>query len=149
MNGLEDAIQAILAAQVQTGKPLSIVLAGHNGSGKSTFWYQKLSDALQLPLINADRMMMSVLPELDPTVGHLPPWAADLRDGNAGWMRVAQEAVQAFVLKAMVAKVPFATETVFSDWRQQTNGDIRSKVDLIRELQAAGFFVLLVFVGLT
>jgi len=37
---------------------------------------------------------------------------------------------------------------VFSYWEEQPDGRIASKIDLINNLQAAGFFVLLVFVGL-
>ena len=40
-----------------------IALLGTNGSGKSTMWKLYLSDKLQIPLINADRMMLSMLPE--------------------------------------------------------------------------------------
>lgn len=110
-------------------------------------WRRALADRLQIPLINADRMMLSVLPEAGPD-GHLVPWAAALRDGNRGWMRVAQQGVQAFVGHAMGARVPFAMETVFSYWEERPNGQIASKIDLIRDMQAAGYFVLLFFVGL-
>lgn len=49
----------------------------------------------------------------------------------------------------MGAGVPFATETVFSDWRPLPGGGHASKIDRIKELQAAGYFVLLLFVGLS
>jgi predicted ABC-type ATPase len=39
-------------------------------------------------------------------------------------------------------------ETVFSYWSPQPDGSVRSKLDLIENLQAAGYFVLLMFVGL-
>jgi len=110
-------------------------------------WRRSLADKLQIPLINADRMMLSILPEPGDD-GLLTDWAATLRDTDRGWMGVAQQGVNAFVGHAMGAKVPFAMETVFSYWEQQDDGSIRSKVDLIREMQAAGYFVLLVFVGL-
>lgn len=64
-------------------------------------------------------------------------------------MQVAQRGVEAFVIQAMSQGVPFATETVFSDWRPQDDGSIASKIDRIREMQAAGYFVLLLFVGLS
>jgi len=63
-------------------------------------------------------------------------------------MQVAQRGVQAFVGHAMQAKVPFAMETVFSYWEQRPDGTVASKLDLIRDMQAAGYFVLLFFVGL-
>lgn len=146
MISLADAVGKVLHAQASAGKPLAIVLAGHNGSGKSTMWHRHLSDRLQLPLINADRMMLSILPE--PTNGRLAGWAARLRDSDAGWMGVAQQGVQAFVGHTMGAKVPFAMETVFSLWRELADGGVESKIDLIRDMQAAGYFVLLLFVGL-
>jgi pantothenate kinase-related protein Tda10 len=54
MKGLAKAFDRVLAAQEGSGKPLAIMLAGHNGSGKSTMWRKHLSDRLQMPLINAD-----------------------------------------------------------------------------------------------
>jgi len=63
-------------------------------------------------------------------------------------MGVAQQGVNAFVGHAMGATVPFAMETVFSYWEPQPDGRTLSKIDLIREMQAAGYFVLLFFVGL-
>ena len=148
MNTLAEAVDTVLRAQEQTQKPLSVILAGHNGSGKSTMWRRSLADRLEMPLINADRMMLSILPEPGED-GHLVPWAARLRDRDVGWMRVAQQGVQAFVGHAMAARVPFAMETVFSYWAEQPDGRIASKLDLISDLQAAGYFVLLVFVGLS
>jgi predicted ABC-type ATPase len=144
---VRQAVDQVLAAQQTSGKPLGIVVAGHNGSGKSTLWYEKLAAAVQIPLINADRMMMSILPE--PREGRLPDWASALRDTDTSWMQVAQRGVDAFIVQAMVAGVPFATETVFSDWRPQPDGSIASKIDRIRDMQAAGYFVLLLFVGLS
>ncbi|MDT0510170.1 hypothetical protein [Novosphingobium sp. MMS21-SN21R] len=49
----------------------------------------------------------------------------------------------------MRAKVPFAMETVFSYWEEQPDGTVLSKIDLIEDMQRAGYFVLLFFVGLT
>jgi predicted ABC-type ATPase len=145
---LETAVEQILKAQSATKKPLAIVLAGHNGSGKSTMWRKTLSGQLQIPLINADRMMLSILPEADSS-GALNDWARLLRDTDQNWMRVSQNGVQAFVGHAMQSKVPFAMETVFSHWRERPDGSIDSKIDLIRDMQVAGYFVLLIFVGLT
>jgi predicted ABC-type ATPase len=145
---LSEAVEEILKAQRRTKKPLAIVLAGHNGSGKSTMWRQILSGQLQIPLINADRMMLSILPEAG-SDGALDKWAQVLRDTDEGWMKVAQDGVQAFVGHAMQAKVPFAMETVFSYWEEQPDGSVLSKLDLIRDMQTAGYFVLLFFVGLT
>lgn len=148
MKPLTEAVDAVLQAQIDTCKPLAIILAGHNGSGKSTMWRRMLADRLRLPLINADRMMLSILPEADGR-GRLAAWAARLRDTDRGWMRVAQQGVQAFVGHAMGAKVPFAMETVFSYWQPRPDGTVASKIDLVRDLQTAGYFVLLFFVGLS
>ncbi|MCZ8043250.1 MAG: zeta toxin family protein [Beijerinckiaceae bacterium] len=148
MTRLRDAVEQILAAQRKTKKPLAIVLAGHNGSGKSTMWRKSLSGQLEIPLVNADRIMLSILPEVDGN-GALVPWAQTLRDNDQSWMEVAQKGVYAFVAHAMEKKVPFAMETVFSHWDVQPDGTVISKLDLIRDMQAAGYFVLLFFVGLT
>ncbi len=147
MTKLKDSVDQILEAQKRTKKPLAIVVAGHNGSGKSTMWRKSLSSHLQIPLLNADRMMLSILPEPDSS-GALIEWAQYLRDSDLGWMQVAQAGVKAFAAHAMQAKVPFAVETVFSHWDEQEDGIILSKLDMITDLQHSGYFVLLFFVGL-
>lgn len=131
-SGLTDALAVVGLAHQQSQKPLAIVLAGHNGSGKSTLWREHLSEHFRIPLINADRMMLSILPEL---LGddRLPDWAAHLRDENQSWMGVSQRGVLAFVAQALGAKVPFAMETVFSHWKRRDDGGHDSKVDLIRQ----------------
>ena len=63
-------------------------------------------------------------------------------------MGVAQQGVNAFVGHAIGAKLPFAMETVFSYWETGANGQTLSKIDMIREMQKAGYFVILFFVGL-
>jgi predicted ABC-type ATPase len=60
MNELLPAVMRVVELQKESKKPLAIVLAGHNGSGKSTMWYGHLSSVLKIPLINADRMMRRV-----------------------------------------------------------------------------------------
>jgi predicted ABC-type ATPase len=147
LNDLSTAVGAILSVQAEAGKPLAIIVAGHNGSGKSTMWYRHLAPRMRVPLINADRMMLSILPELN-AGGRLPAWAQELRDTDENWMVVARQSVDSFVVNAMQAGVPFAYETVFSHWRELPGGVVESKIDRIRELQAAGYFVLLIFVGL-
>lgn len=147
MTTLSEAVGQVLESQRQTQRPLAIVLTGHNGSGKSTMWRLSLADTLRMPLINADRMMLAILPEPGDD-GRLTEWATILRDNDRGWMGVAQQGVTAFAGHAIGAKVPFAMETVFSYWEEQPDGHVASKIDLIREMQAAGYFVLLFFVGL-
>jgi len=147
MTGLSKAAGDVLAAQNESGKPLAVILAGHNGSGKSTLWYRHIADQFQIPLVNADRMMMSILPR-EASDGTLPKWASMIRDDDSSWMQVAQKGVEAFVAQAMVRHLPFAMETVFSHWKVLGQGKIESKIDLIKEIQANGYFVLLLFVGL-
>lgn len=148
MTDLTFAVESIRAAQQVSGKSFAIVVAGHNGSGKSTMWYERLASEFQIPLINADRMMMSTLPEVAADKP-LPFWATDLRDNDANWMQVAQSGVQAFVAQAMLRAAPFAMETVFSHWRDLGSGRFESKIDVIEDMQNAGYFVLLLFVGLS
>ena len=148
MRAIQGAVERVLKEQRAANRPLAVILAGHNGSGKSTLWYGRLAKRLQIPLVNADRMMLSILPEVE-RGQRLPPWATALRDSDASWMRVAQNGVLAFVTHAMVAMVPFAMETVFSHWQPRQDGGHESKIALIRQMQDAGYFVMLVFVGLT
>jgi predicted ABC-type ATPase len=148
MIDLAAAVDRVLQVQAASGKPLGVILAGHNGSGKSTMWRKHLSPRIRIPLVNADRMMLSVLPEPGRR-GRLAPWATELRDTDESWMRIAQKGVEAFVAQAMLNQVPFAMETVFSYWNERPDGTIASKIELIEQMQVAGYFVLLVFVGLT
>lgn len=130
-------------------KPLAFVLAGHNGSGKSTLWYQRLADQLQMPLVNADRLTLSILPEPDKKTKRLPAWAQELRDEDARWHKLSQDAVGLFRQLIMDKRMPFAFETVFSFWEQGKDGRFLSKADDIAAMQRAGYFVVLLFVGLT
>jgi len=147
LRGLIGAVDQVLLERRQSGKPLAVVLAGHNGSGKSTLWYRRLASQFQIPLINADRMMLSVLPQV---TDHepLPQWAISLRDHDESWMNVAQKGVEAFAAQAITFQVPFAMETVFSHWKKLPSGKVESKIDLIRKFQKSGYFVVLLFVGL-
>jgi len=145
---LLEAVEQVRQAQTATQKPLAIIVAGHNGSGKSTMWRRDLSGALQMPLINADRLALSIYPEPD-SEGFLPDWAAEMRDSDPDWLRVTQQGVTSFIGHAMTAKVPFAMETVFSHEAVREDGTRETKIDLIHEMQQAGYFVLLFFVGLT
>ena len=141
-------MDGVLARCQKSAKPLAVILAGHNGSGKSTLWCKHLSDIFQIPLINADRIMLSILPEPD-AKQRLSDWATDLRDKNPEWMWIAQKGVGSFVDHALKAKVPFAVETVFSHWKEHADGRVESKIDWIKKYQRSGYFVLLLFVGLT
>ncbi|MCU1295910.1 MAG: Zeta toxin family protein [Acidobacteriaceae bacterium] len=138
----------LLTAAVEGDKPVAIVLAGHNGSGKSTLWYDKLADNLKIPLVNADRLTMSILPPPLDQAQTLRPWAASLRDKDERWQKLSQEGVQLFMGLIMDQHMPFAFETVFSYLKKQTDGSYKSKADTIIALQKAGYFVILLFVGL-
>ena len=86
MTTLFSAVAQIREAQQQTRKPLAIIVAGHNGSGKSTMRRRELSGVLQMPLVNADRLALSIYPEANDR-GFLPEWAARMRDGDEAWLR--------------------------------------------------------------
>ncbi len=140
-------LYALIDASVGPNQPLAIVLAGHNGSGKSTLWYDTLADKFQMPLVNADRLTLSLLPPVG-SDKMLKPWASHLRDTDERWHRLAQSGVRLFMDLAMDQRMPFAFETVFSHLEKQPDGTVKSKADMIRTLQAKGYFVVLLFVGL-
>jgi predicted ABC-type ATPase len=130
-------------------RPVAFVLAGHNGSGKSTLWNERLSEELQIPLINADRLTASILPERDPETQVLPAWAQALRDRNQHWQVISQQGVRAFTGLVMEQRLPFAFETVFSHWEKRSDGTFySSKIEEIQNMRKAGYFVVLLFVGL-
>ena len=127
-------------------RPIAFVMAGHNGSGKSTLWSERLAPIVELPLINADRLITSILPA--PVGDHLIPWAAKLRDKDSRWQTLAQEGVTAFLGLVTEKKMAFGFETVFSHWKERPDGTFESKIDVILSLQAKRYFVVLLFVGL-
>jgi predicted ABC-type ATPase len=141
------SVRTLLSAHA-SNQPTAIVLAGHNGSGKSTLWYDRLADDLKLPLLNADRLTISFLPPL--ALGETrKPWANQLRDEDHRWQKLSQQGVQELMRLAMEQTLDFAFETVFSYLAVQPDGSVNSKTDLIRLLQERGYFVILLFVGLT
>jgi len=148
------SLEALLLGELQgQGRPPAFIVAGHNGSGKSTFWYLRLAHRLQVPLVNADRLTLSILPEArqaapDGTLA-LPSWAEKLRDHDERWQRVSQRGVQQFRRVIMDEGLPFAFETVFSHWQQRADGTFSSKIDDLVGMQDAGYFVVLIFVGLS
>lgn len=89
MTSAIESIRQVRATQDERKQPLAIILAGHNGSGKSTFWRRNLADELQMPLVNADRMMLAILPE-QASDGALPPWAAGLRDTDQSGLTITR-----------------------------------------------------------
>ena len=68
-------------------------------------WYEHLANKLMVPLINADRMMLSTLPEVNEGKP-LPGWARKLRDKNDAWMGAAQKGVESFVATAENGHAP-------------------------------------------
>jgi predicted ABC-type ATPase len=140
-------LSALLRTPAADENPVAIVLAGHNGSGKSTLWYDRLADELQMPLVNADRLTLSLLPPPGPD-NKLKAWATRLRDEDQRWQKLSQDGVQLFMGLAMEQGMPFAFETVFSYLEAQPDGTFKSKTDVIRALQAHGYYVILLFVGL-
>jgi predicted ABC-type ATPase len=140
-------LKALLKANAPVDKPIAIVLAGHNGSGKSTLWYEHLADDLQLPLVNADRLTLSLLPPAGPD-SELKAWANRLRDEDERWQKVSQLGVQLFMGLAMDQGMSLAFETVFSYLEAGPDGTFRSKADVIHTFQNKGYYVVLIFVGL-
>ena len=104
---------------------------------------------LQIPLVNADRLTASILPPIDSKTRKLPSWAQALRDDDVRWQSLSQEAVRAFMSLIVEKRMPFALETVFSHWRKKGPKLYESKIDDILKLQSAGYFVVLLFVGLS
>lgn len=144
-------LQAIiqdLEGQRSQSKPIAFILAGHNGSGKSTLWNDRLAPVLRRPLINADRLITSILPAPIDKAGRLVPWAAQLRDQDERWQRLAQDGVASFLGLVTDQKMSFGYETVFSHWKELPGGKVESKVDLITNLQKEGYYVVLLFVGM-
>ena len=143
------SLGSLLRAALSKGpeKPVAFVLAGHKGSGKSTLWNDRLVTQLRIPLINADRLTLSILPPIGDRQP-LPVWARRLRDKDVRWQLLSQEGVLAFISLVIEKRMSFAFETVFSYWKQRSDGTFDSKAEIIETLQDKGYFVVLLFVGL-
>jgi len=100
-----------------------VVLAGPNGAGKSTFFDLYLAP-LALPFVNADRIAGTL--------------GADAPAGFAYASAAAAEQVRTALVERGVS---FCMETVFSD-------AAGAKIAFLRDAQARGYAVVLVFVGL-
>lgn len=104
--------------------PTIVVLAGSNGAGKTTFHDLYLAD-LGWPFINADLIARELDPEQPARVAYE---AAELADRTR---------------RALVARSEsFVMETVFSD-------PVGDKIAFLREAQAQGYAIFLVFIGLS
>jgi predicted ABC-type ATPase len=108
-------------------QPLLIVLAGPNGAGKTTFFDEYLQP-LGLPYVNADRLARAL--RTTPS-----PGGEDDIDRRA--FDEAERLRAAFV----EAHISFCTETVLSD-------QVGAKLRFLRDARAAGFVVVLIFIGL-
>jgi predicted ABC-type ATPase len=118
---------ASLRAAAADERPVLIVLAGPNGAGKSTFFAEYLH-GLGLLFVNADHIAR-MLREAEP---HLPTPRLERR---------AFEEAERLRADLIDLRFGFCTETVFSD-------PAGAKLDFIERARAAGFVVLLVFIGL-
>lgn len=117
---LLESLQRLLA----TERPVLIVIAGSNGAGKSTF-YDLYLRFLGLPFVNADLIARALHPETPERFSY---------EGAA----IAEAARRALVAK----RASFCMETVFSD----PAGD---KVQFLRDAQAAGYAVMLLWICLS
>ncbi|HVV74509.1 MAG TPA: zeta toxin family protein [Mycobacteriales bacterium] len=97
--------------------PVLHLLAGPNGSGKTTFYEQVVAPATHLPFVNADHLAAERWPGEELALGHEAS-------------RLAAEVRQRFIAEGR----SFVTETVFSH---------PSKVDLLRDARRAGYQVAL------
>lgn len=103
--------------------PFVVVLAGPNGAGKSTF-HELYLTSFGVPFVNADRIARALARE-DPA--------------EAAYAAAAAAAAER---RRLVAEGrSFCTETVFSD-------PAGEKLAFLRDARAAGYAVVLVFIGL-
>lgn len=114
---------ARLAQLAHRSGPLLLVLVGPNGAGKSTFYKRHLA-AIPLPFINADVLAQALIQVGSPTGEDTERLAAELAEKKRRELMAKRES--------------FITETVFSD-------PVGAKVQALRDAQAAGYTVVLIF----
>jgi predicted ABC-type ATPase len=115
---------AALHRALQTERPVIVVLAGSNGSGKSTF-YELYLEKLGLPFINADLIAKT----LEPTTPEQSAYQS---------AQLADEARRDLVKRSL----SFCMETVFSD-------PVGDKVQFLKDTQAAGYTIIGIFIQLS
>lgn len=113
----------LLEALLRKRSPVLVVLAGSNGSGKTTF-YETFLEPRGLQFVNADRIAATLLPD--------SPNAVSLQ---------AAEAARLLRSDLISRKQTFVMETVFSDRRG-------AKLNELRDAQRRGFAVVLIFIGI-
>jgi predicted ABC-type ATPase len=111
-----------LARALAPDGPLLLVLAGSNGAGKTKFYEQWLA-GLRLPFVDAD------------VIGRRFGLTAASQVYEAA--RLAEQQRR----ELLALGVSFCMETVFSDAANQ-------KLDFLRETQAAGYTIVLIFIGI-
>jgi predicted ABC-type ATPase len=120
----ETAVRGVLAR----AEPVLVFLAGPNGAGKSTFFRDYLQE-LNLPFINADEMARRL------RESSMFPKPEDVD-------RIAFEMTEKLRLSLLAGRQSFCTETVFSDPQG-------AKLDFLKQARASGYWVCLVFIGLS
>jgi predicted ABC-type ATPase len=104
-------------------QPVLLVLAGPNGAGKSTFFDVYLAES-GLPFVNADRLASKMSPANPLAVAYQ---AAELAETERRSLLAGGRS--------------FCMETVFSD-------PAGAKLRLLKDAQAVGYRVVLIFIGL-
>jgi predicted ABC-type ATPase len=120
---LESRTREFLGTILAIDQPRLVVIAGPNGAGKTTF-YETFLASLPLPFVNADRIARTLAPEDPASIAY---GAAEVAD------RERRE--------LLALRRSFIMETVFSD----PAGD---KLGFLRDAQAAGYAIILLFVGI-
>jgi predicted ABC-type ATPase len=121
-------IKTALRGAIARAEPVLVYLAGPNGAGKSTFFRDYLQ-ALQLPFVNADEIARRL-------------HEADLSNQMESLDRVAFEMAERLRFSLLSERLPFCTETVFSDPQG-------AKLEFLRQARGLGYSVFLVFIGLS
>jgi predicted ABC-type ATPase len=120
-----DPLASLRAALLQ--RPVLVFIAGPNGAGKTTF-FEYYVEPLGMPFVNADRVARA-LRDADPAL-----IAADVD-------RRAFEEAETLRRTLLEAGTSFCTESVFSD-------PVGSKRGFLEQAGRAGYFTLLVFIGI-
>ena len=113
----------LLGTVLAIDQPRLVVIAGPNGAGKTTF-YETFLASLPLPFVNADQIARALAPADPASIAY---GAAEVAD------RKRRE--------LLALRRSFIMETVFSD-------PAGEKLGFLRDAQAAGYAVILLFVGI-
>jgi predicted ABC-type ATPase len=134
-NLFRDFLEALIAELESNKRPLMLVIAGHNGAGKSTCYREHLADGLRQHIqehIDPDAVERSIRADFNCQAHGMT---------NDDFSKLAQQESNRLRQQYVANGISFSFETVLSD-------PVGEKVDFMKKAVDMGYLVALLAVGL-